>query len=124
MPRPNAIPLNAFHGRTGAIETPSLPPWMNTPIVNAMMMNSSVIRKTPRILAEMGMSKYPSAEMPMMPRIAYQIQLIGSMSNADATFDCAKAAKPPISDAPKSVYAAASERPATIPIVRPRPWLT
>ena len=57
MPRPKAMPLNAFHGSTGSIETPSLPPWMNTPIVKAKMMNSSVIRKTPRILAEMGMSK-------------------------------------------------------------------
>ncbi len=60
-----------------------------------------------------------------MPRIANQIQLIGlSMSKADVTFAWAKAAKPPINDAPKSVYAAASERPDTIPSVRPRPWLT
>ena len=57
MPSPNAIPLNAFQGSTGAIETPSLPPWMKTPIVKAAMMNSSVMRKTPRILAEIGMSK-------------------------------------------------------------------
>ena len=46
------------------------------------------------------------------------------MSKAEATFACAKAAKPPISDAPKSVYAAASERPDTIPSVWPSPWLT
>ena len=59
--------------------------------------------------------------MPTMPSIANQIQLIGSMSNADATFACANAAKPPISDAPKSVYAAASERPDIIPSVRPSP---
>src|SRR5262245_53529009 len=37
---------------------------------------------------------------------------------------CGNAAKPPISDAPNSVYATISENPDIMPSGRPRPWLT
>jgi hypothetical protein len=57
MPSPAATPLKAFCGRIGSTEMPLFPPWMNTPTVKTRMMTSSQMSATPRICAEILMSK-------------------------------------------------------------------